>query len=177
MIPRVLALGGAALLAVAAVWSCSSDPTSPGSGTLAVEMIDAPTDALESINVFIIGLTIKPVDGPIERIANEVGLVDLLELRNATRLLVTAGVEPGTYDHLRVELDQERSTVVESVSGEEKPLKIASEEIKVNGGFIVTGGDRTTVTLDFDAEKSIHQQGNGQWLLVPVIIQSKVEQD
>ena len=166
------------LLLVGAIWACSSDgPASPTTGTLAIEMTDKPTELLESINVYIIGLTVKPEERPIERIANEVGLVDLLSLQNATQLLAIASVEPGSYNHIRVELDEDRSNVVEKGSGEEKPLKIASEEVKVNGGFEVVRGDRTTIVLDFDAEQSIRLQGNGQWLLVPVILQAEVRQD
>lgn len=153
----------------------SDSPTGVASGTLAVEMKDAPTDELAELNVYIVGLTVKPVDGPVERIAAEVGLVDLLELQSTTELLATVPLEPGPYTFIQVDLDQERSNVVELASGAELPLQIASQEIKVLGGFEVFGGDTTRLTLDFDAAQSLRKRGDGSWLLVPVIVQERVE--
>jgi len=158
--------------------ACSSDgPTSPSTGILAVQLTDGPTDLLAEINVYITGLTVKHSDAPTERIADDIGLVDLLSLRDATQLLATVGVEPGFYNHIHVEFDQDLSNVVELVTGMEMPLQIASEEIKVLGGFEVVEGGTTTILLDFDAEASIRQRGNGEWLLVPVIVQANVESE
>ena len=167
------------LALVALPWiACGGDgPTSPGDGTLEVYLTDAPILGLEQINVFVEGLTVKPENGPLRRIATEVGLVDLLKLQNVTRLLVAAGLEPGRYIHVRVDLDQERSNVVVEGSREELPLQIASEEIKVLGGFELARGRTTRLTLDFDALQSMRQQANGDWLIVPVIVQTGVERD
>ena len=162
---------GLAIALLALMPACSSSPTAPRGGTLAVHLTDDPADELSELNVYITGLTVKPDDGPVERIANDIGLVDLLELQDATLLLVTAGLEPGSYDHIRVELDQDRSNVVEKDGGATKPLQIASQEVKVNGGFVIESGEQTELTLDFDAGASLRRQGNGGWLLVPVIIQ------
>ena len=156
--------------------ACSSDgPTSPSTGTLVVQLTDGPTDLLAEINVYITGLTVKRSDAPTERIADDVGLIDLLSLQDVTQLLATVGVQPGFYNHINVELDEERSNVVELVTGMEMPLQIASEKIKVLGGFEVLKGATTTILLDFDAEASIRQRGNDEWLLVPVIVQANVE--
>jgi len=50
-------------------------------------------------------------------------------------------------------------------------VQIASQEIKVLGGFTVPEGGDLTVTLDFDLSKSIQHLGNGKWLITPVILQ------
>lgn len=169
-----------ALLLAGALVSCGGgsddDPSMPpGTATLRVLMTDAPTDELSQINVYIVGFTVKRTGEPVERIANDVGLVDLLTLRNVLRLLATAGVDGGTYEFIRVDLDQDRSYVVEVGSTAHLPLKIPSEEIKVNGGFTVPVGMITSLTLDFDAAASIKQLGNGDWLLTPIIILANVE--
>lgn len=148
--------------------------TNPSSGMLAVEMKDAPTEELAELNVYVVGLTVKPVDGPVERIADEIGPIDLLELQTRTELLALVALEPGQYDFVQVDLDQDRSNVVELATGNVLPLQIASEEIKVQGGFEVFAADTTRLTLDFDAEQSLRKRGNGSWLLVPVIIQEAV---
>lgn len=169
----------AALLAALAILflGCSNggdSPTSPSMGMLAVEMKDAPIQEVAEIDVYVVGLTVKPVDGPVETIASDIGLIDLLELQTRTELLATVNLEPGRYEYIRVDLDQDRSYVVELATGAQLPLQIASEEIKVQGGFEVFATDTTRLTLDFDAAQSLRLKGNGNWLLVPVIVQEEV---
>jgi hypothetical protein len=142
----------------------SSDPL----GTLSIYLTDAPTDEVSSVNVYITGLTIKRSGASVERFGNNVGLIDLLDLRDSTMLIAEDNVTAGEYEFIRVELDQSRSNVI--VSGEALPLKIPSEEIKVLGGFVVPTGGFTNILLDFDADKSLVKLGNGNWLLKPVIV-------
>jgi hypothetical protein len=142
----------------------SSDPL----GTLSIYLTDAPTDEVSSVNVYITGLTIKRSGASVERFSNDVGLIDLLDLRDSTLLIAEDNVTAGDYEFIRVGLDQSRSNVI--VSGETLPLKIPSEEIKVLGGFVVPTGGFTNILLDFDADKSLVKLGNGNWLLKPVIV-------
>ena len=142
----------------------SSDPL----GTLSIYLSDAPTDEVSSVNVYITGLTIKRSGASVERFSNDVGLIDLLDLRDSTLLIAEDNVTAGDYEFIRVGLDQSRSNVI--VSGETLPLKIPSEEIKVLGGFVVRTGGSTNIVLDFDADKSLVKLGNGNWLLKPVIV-------
>ena len=53
--------------------------------------------------------------------------------------------------------------------GEQLPLQVPSEEIKIVGGFEVDANSVTTVLLDWDAAESLVLRGNGEWLLTPVI--------
>ena len=150
--------------------ACDGSPTSPdGVGRLTVQLTDAPTDEVSAVNVFVTGLTIKPADDPVLRIANELGPIDLLSLEGTTEELVSLGVPAGDYQFVHVELDESRSDVVEVASGQTRPLRIASEEVKVLAGFTVPEGGETTITLDFDAAASLRKLGNGDWLLTPVI--------
>jgi hypothetical protein len=178
---RIATLAGFAVaLLVSWLVACSDSdsPSAPtGSTVLRVELTDAPTDELAAVNVYISGLTVKPVDGPVERITNDVGLVDLLSLQDSSELLVIAEVEPGDYEFIRVELNEAASSVVDAATNEQLPLKIPSTEIKVLGGFVVAPDQTTTVLLDFDANQSLVQQGNGNWLLKPVIVLAGVDSD
>lgn len=172
----ILAWTACALL-VPLLFACndSDSPSAPsGVTTLRVELTDAPTDELAEVNVYIAGLTVKPMDGPVERITNDVGPVDLLTLQGSRELLATADVEPGEYEFIRVELNEAGSSVVDAATNEQLPLKIPSTEIKVLGGFNVAPNRSTTVLLDFDADESLIQQGNGRWLLKPVILLADV---
>lgn len=172
-------LGVVLALVPLALVSCSdSDSPSAASGAmLRVELTDAPTDELAAVNVYISGLTVKPTDGPVERIAQDIGPVDLLALRETRELLVAAQVAPGDYEFIRVEFDEAGSSVVDAATNRELPLQIPSREIKVLGGFIVAPDATTTVLLDFDADRSLIRRGNGQWLLKPVILLANTSTD
>ena len=159
------------LLFVACNGSNSSPTSASGTGHLTIKMTDAPTDEVSEINVYVTGLTIKKSDAPVQRIATDLGIVDLLTLQGTTKQLVDLGVPAGDYEFVQVELDQSRSNVVVKATGDIEPLKIASEQIKVLGGFTVPEGGDLAVTLDFKADESLNQLGNGDWLLTPVITQ------
>lgn len=169
-IPLVVALSLAPLLSC----SDSDSPSAPSGATLRVELTDQPTDELSAVNVYISGLKIKPTTGPVEFIANDVGLVDLLALQDTSELLVAAQVEPGEYEFIEVLLDGALSFVVDAETGEELPVHATNEKIQVLGGFTVEPDLTTTVLLDFDANESLKLRGNGEWLLSPVILLANV---
>lgn len=137
------------------------------SGSLVVLLTDNPVDEISELNVFIESLKVKPDGAPVERFASTIGLVDLLTLQNGvTELLGQGEVEAGTFQFIELLLDEDQSYVVEVASGEQKPLKIASEKIKIKGGpFDVLADGTTSVLVDFDAEKSLKKTGNGRYQL------------
>jgi hypothetical protein len=151
----------------------SNSPTSPsGSSKLEIRMTDAPADAVSELDVHITGLNVKPKDGPVMKIADDLGPIDLLSLQGTSKLLATADVPPGDYEFVQVDLAADGSSVVESATELKVSLALASDEIKVLGGFTVAADQTTTVLLDFKASDSLRQEGNGTWLLTPVIVQA-----
>lgn len=150
----------------------SAGGASTGQGTLAVRLTDNHTDAVEEVNVYIVGLMIKLSNGPVQTLNCCNTKVDLLSLAGTSQLLAVAQVQEGTYEFIQIELDESQSNIVEN--GVTKTLQIPSEKIKVLGGFEVQAGLTTTVVLDFDAHESLVLQGNGQWLLTPVILLANV---
>ena len=153
--------------------TCDDSPTTPsGLSKLTILLTDAPIDGLSQVNVFISGLMVKHVTLPVERIDFEGTLVDLLALNDTTQFLATAGVVPGVYAFIMVELDAARSNVVGTAG--RQPVQIPSNKIKVLGGFEVPENVEVTVTLDFDASDSLIQLGNGRWLMSPVIVMEKM---
>lgn len=146
--------------------------SSAGQGTLEVQLTDAPSDAVSAVNVHIVGLKIKPSNGPVQELAFPGATVNLLALQNRQQRLTLEQVPADSYQFMQVQLDEGQSNVV--VNGDVLPLKIPSQEIKVLGGFDVFEDGQTTVLLDFDAHQSLIQQGNGQWLLKPVILMAAV---
>ena len=163
-------LGLFAVLTVATMVSCNGSPTSPSADpNLLVQLTDDHTDNVEQVNIFCSSVTANPVGGPPETMNLELSNnpQDLLVLRDAVIPLATAVVALGDYESLRINLDEQQSSIVEG--GMTLPLRIPSQEIKILGGFRVDDDGTTTITLDFDAERSLVKLGNGEWLLKPVI--------
>jgi hypothetical protein len=104
------------------------------------------------------------------RLATNVGIIDLLELRNGVfEGLATGRVPAGTYDQIRLKLADDNTIVVD---GATHSLKVPSGETsgyKLMGTFHVPIEGVVDVGLDFDAERSVHVTGNGTWMLKPVV--------
>lgn len=95
--------------------------------------------------------------------------IDLLTLQNGVTMnLGSAKVPAGSYDMLRLVVVN--ATVTEG--GVTSPLKVpsgAERGIQVKHAFDVGVGDHATLLLDFDANASVHQEGNGNYSMVPVL--------
>jgi hypothetical protein len=102
---------------------------------------------------------------------------DLLELKNNPTPIAIASLGVGHYNQIRMDVvsgwiifleDDGQGNLVE-VSYD---LKIPSGEIKIPVQFYIEGGAATNITLDFDAEKSIHVTKQGKkdsYKLRPVV--------
>ena len=91
-------------------------PTSPsGSGNLVVQLTDDHTDNVEQVKVFFNGVTADAASGPSETMALVLtdNPQDLLLLRDDVIPLATAIVAPGDYVSLRINLDEDQSSIVE----------------------------------------------------------------
>lgn len=168
--PRSRAISCLVVLTVLSMTACDDSPTAPSAGpNLIVQLTDAHTDTVEQVNLYFTSVTANPAGGPPETMALVLtdNPQDLLVLRDAVIPLAMATVEPGDYVSLRINLDEALSNIVEG--GKTFPIRIPSEEIKILGGFSVDADGTTTVTLDFDAERSLVRLGNGDWVLKPVI--------
>lgn len=142
------------------------NPGSPAAPRLNVLLTDAPGD-FEAVWVNIARVEIEAASGwqPLTDAAQR---FDLLTLRNdVTAALGGATLAPGTYGQLRLLVD-EASVVVDGV---ESPLAIASGAqtgIKIPLGQTLEADMEYTLTLDYDAAKSVKTTGQG-YLMTPVI--------
>lgn len=144
--------------------------TNSGQGALTVRMIDAPLD-VDNVWVTINELSVKSCAGGWTDIMTEAQTVDLLALQGGVfASLAEASLVPtGDYCEFRLVVDDSATVTVD---GESESLKIpsgSSSGIKFKGEFSVVPNVNTIVTFDFDAEKSVHQQGNGKYSMRPVI--------
>ncbi|MBW2990682.1 DUF4382 domain-containing protein [Candidatus Woesearchaeota archaeon] len=89
---------------------------------------------------------------------------DLIELRDVKELLGNTTLAAGKYTQIRILV----SSVNLEVDGEPATLKVPSNKIKLIKPFIISSGETTTLTLDFDAMKSVHQAGS-KYIMKPTI--------
>jgi hypothetical protein len=152
--------------------TASSDPssnTSPsGMGKIQVYVTDAPSQ-----NVTAIEIQASSIEAHLSS-ANEsdwVTLVenppvfDLMQVTGVNLLLGTANVTSGNYTQVRLGI----TSVTVTINGEKKSGTVPSDKLKLVGNFSVEAGLATSISLDFDAEKSIIVTGNGEVMLKPVI--------
>jgi hypothetical protein len=80
-----------------------------------------------------------------------------------------AGLPAGDVNQMRLILGSENYVVEDSVASD---LLLSSQDktgLKFNLNATINTGDTVEVLIDFDAEESIIQQGNGSYRLKPVI--------
>lgn len=160
----------AALLLTSA---CAVEPTDENTSTapprapkLNVLLTDAPGD-FESVWVNITSVAIES-GGEWLTLTEEPRRFDLLTLQNdVTAALGDGELQPGMYGQLRLIVDS--ASVV--IGGEESPLRIASGAqtgIKIGLDRMIEADTTYSLTLDYDAAKSVKSTGQGL-LMTPVI--------
>jgi hypothetical protein len=132
-----------------------------------VLLTDAPGD-FEKVFVNIVSVEIESAEAGWQTLTEQPQKFDLLTLRNdVTAALGGATLEPGIYGQLRLIVDE--ASVV--VGGVESPLAIASGAqtgIKIPLDQALEANTTYSLTLDYDAAKSVKTTGQG-YLMTPVI--------
>lgn len=141
---------------------------------MTVKMTDAPA-AFMQVNVEILQVSVHYGDttesGTWVDLPTNAGIYDLLTLQDSlTVVLADAnGLPTGEVSQIRLLLGDENTVLVDSVAF---PLITPSGQqtgIKINLDYTLQAGFTYEVLLDFDAEQSVVIQGNGSFLLKPVI--------
>lgn len=152
--------------------SCKKDSNEQSSSTLNVRLTDAPA-AFDEVNVDIQEVRVKFSDAPGDdgwnTLVTHSGIYNLLAYQNGVDTLIATGVFPTqVLKEIRLVLGINNSIKVGGIvypltipSGSESGLKI-----KLNRSLQAT---LENVVIDFDAALSIHQEGNGDYKLLPVL--------
>jgi len=102
-------------------------------------------------------------------IVNESQTFDLIALQNISALLGEQNLTAGKYTQIRLTVEAANITINRSGKREEHTLKVPSSSIKLIHPFTITQNETTVLTLDFLVDQSIHETGNGKFLLKPTI--------
>jgi hypothetical protein len=139
---------------------------SGGNGILVLQITDAPpnlniTKALVSIS----NIEVHLIATGWYTVVEEAQLFDLIELKNVKKVLGNVTLSTGRYTQIRLHIDD--AFVI--IDGIEHNLKIPSGTIQLISPFSINENETTTLTIDFDVEKSVFSTGSGKYMMKPTI--------
>lgn len=184
---RVFAFTVAAACALSL--GCGSDTSPSGTtGTMRMMLKDSPfTDAKSLLVTFseVDAHKSDTTDGSWSKLPFAGGgttrTCDLKKLETAQDVLGTGPLATGHYTQVRLVVSsaviyfdnaatgEACAATMAAPAGRTAPVTIPSGEVKLNREFEVTSGTPTTMLLDFDGDKSVRDNGNGQYSMSPVI--------
>jgi uncharacterized protein DUF4382 len=177
-----------ALAAVLGAVACDDSPSSSPSGQSArfnLRLTDSPFSDARAVLVTFSEVTAHRSDSDWTKVPFADGgasrTCDLKKLENSEDVLGTGPLPPGEYTQVRLVVQSARlyfdnpadgpacATAIVPPAGRMADLRIPSGEVKLNRGFTLAAEATTTMVLDFDGDRSIHQTGNGVYMMSPVI--------
>ncbi|MEW6467829.1 MAG: DUF4382 domain-containing protein [Bacteroidota bacterium] len=159
----VFVLAGALYLAA----GCKKDGQE---GYMSVKLTDAPAEYF-AVNVEIVGLEVySEINGWISLPVNS-GTYDLLQLQNNVTVLLAPKTEfpAGKITQMRLVLGTNHSVITGTGIFPLKTPSGTQSGLKINVNMIILSDKTTEVVLDFDAAASVVEEGNGSYLLKPVL--------
>jgi hypothetical protein len=167
--------------------ACNDSPSSPSgqSGTFNLRLTDSPFSDARAVLVTFSEVTAHRTESEWTTVPfagnAPTRTCDLKKLENAEDVLGTGPLPPGDYTQVRLVVQSARlyfenpsagpacAAAIAAPVGAMADLRIPSNEVKLNRGFKLTTEHSTTMLLDFDGDRSIHQTGNGTYMMSPVI--------
>ena len=103
-------------------------------------------------------------------LATNSGIYDLTDLSNLGLVLADSnGLIPGYISQMRLMLGDSNTVMVDSVLYDLKTPSGQQSGLKLNLDMTIRPGYQYEILLEFDPEESVVVQGNGRYLLKPVI--------
>jgi hypothetical protein len=103
-------------------------------------------------------------------VVNVTQTFDLIALQNVTEIWGSAELNAGWYTQIRLIVER----AVLTIDGVEYNCTIPSHVIKLIKPWRISENETTTLILDFDVQKSVHDTGTGEYVFKPTI---KVSQE
>ena len=163
--------------------ACSSGGGGGGSDVnLRVNLTDAPMMGMKAVNVTITNVRIHQSADAAPGAAGWRDLpvtaampVDMMQISGGVLYeLCSANLEAGHYQQVRLVVRQNAGAAppyhnsVMTMDGAMHPLAMPGE-MKVVHSFVVAPGTTTDLTCDLHVDQSMHQRGNGDYYMTPVL--------
>lgn len=159
------------ILVAIMISSCKKDvePAPNASYPYEIRMTDAP-GPYDAVYIDLVGVEITGNGGQTVLMNVDTGIYNLLDFSNGIDTLIAMNtLGSGSVQQIRLILGANNSVVIDSVS---YPLSTPSADqsgLKLQVHQTLQAGVLYSVLLDFDANKSIVDMGNGNYKLKPVI--------
>jgi hypothetical protein len=168
-------------------FACDDSPSSPSgqSAMFNLRLTDSPFSDARSVLVTFSEVTAHRSESKWTTVPFAGGATsrtcDLKKLENSEDVLGTGPLPAGDYTQIRLVVQSARiyfdnpsagpacATSIVAPAGAAADVRIPSGEVKLNRGFKLTSEAQTTMLIDFDGDRSIHQTGNGTYMMNPVI--------
>lgn len=165
----ILTLSFAALVSVFS--ACHKDEkTSTGTTPFELRMTDATTNVFTAVNIDVQGVEVKTDNGATINLNVHSGVYNLLDFSNGVDTLLAFGdIQTSTVSQVRLILGSNNTVVA---NGNTYALATPSAQqsgLKLNVHAPLVAGVTYRMLIDFDANQSIVQEGNGSYSLKPVI--------
>ncbi|MEM2428030.1 MAG: DUF4382 domain-containing protein [Candidatus Bathyarchaeia archaeon] len=122
----------------------------PKTGTLIVEVTDAPIHSLAHLNISIDDVEVQKEAGGWIKLEICNSSFDLLKLQNVTSSLAIGELEPGNYSKIRMHIVEANATLDD---GTVILLNVPPEHIDIQVHFEVKRGETTKLIIDIDVDK------------------------
>ena len=151
------------------LYSCNSDSSDNGSYVYKVRMTDAP-GPYDAVNIDLRTVEVTGSNGHTVNLNTTAGMYNLLDYSNGLDTLIAVStLADSRVEQIRLILGPNSTVVVDGVT---YPLSTPSAEqsgLKLNVHQDLVADIDNVVLIDFDANSSIHQTGNGTYKLTPVL--------
>lgn len=172
---------------VVGTFACDDSPSSPSgqAATFNLRITDSPFSDARAVLVTFSEVTAHRSESAWTTIPFAGGApsrtCDLKKLEGSEDILGAGPLPAGDYTQVRLVVQSARlyfenpsvgpacATAIAAPPGRMADLRIPSGEVKLNRGFKLETDATTTMLLDFDGDRSIHQTGNGTYMMSPVI--------
>jgi len=149
--------------------SCSNNDSTNSTYPVAIKMTDAP-GPYDKVMIDLQGVEITGSTGQAVTLNVKKGIYNLLDFSNGvSTLIATDTLDDAKVEQIRLILGTENTVVIKGVS---YPLSTPSADqtgLKLQVHQTLQGGVLYSILLDFDANKSVIETGNGVYKLKPVI--------
>ncbi|HZX62383.1 MAG TPA: DUF4382 domain-containing protein [Bacteroidales bacterium] len=137
---------------------------------LTIRLTDAPA-VYDAVNIDIQSVGVHVDSGWYNFTLQNPGVFDLISLSNGTTALLVSNISvpAGTINQMRLHLGNNNTIVVDGVTHDLTTPSGQTSGYKVKMNATIQPGASYVVLIDFDAEKSIVKQGNGTYLLKPIV--------
>ena len=174
--------------------ACGESPSEPGgTASLSMRLTDSPYSDAQAVLVTFSSVSVHRAGGSFTTIPFADGAssrtCDLKKLENgAEDILGTTGLPAGDYTQIRLlvasavlyfgnpSVGPACAAAVAAPLGNSATVTIPSGDLKLNRPFTLTANTATTILLDFDGDRSIHETTAGNYSMNPVISVVSVSQ-